>query len=655
MKIRALCVVVLLLLGVSSDADLPLRHVTLFNSGVAYFERQGTVTGDDQAELRFRREQVNDVIKSLVVIDQDGGMVSVVTYDAPDPLERTLRSFAIDLTDNPSLATLLNRLRGASVRVKASARDYEGRVVGVEEQVRKEDDAVLTDYVLNLFTTQGVRPVRLDEIQELDVLDEALAKDFQSALAVLASQMDQTRKSLRLHFLGEGERGVRVAYMLESPIWKTSYRVIINDDNLLLQGWGHVENLTDDDWEEVAVSLVAGRPLSFIQNLYDPIYVRRPEVKHQLHEGIVPPEYARAMDMEMAPMAMAEPVRRARAPAPLRDEMAVTDFAQQQAVAVGEEAGELFRYVVDEPVSIPRQSSAMLPIVQAEVNGASLSIYNESVHARHPLNGVELENTSHVFLSQGPVTVFEGGIYAGDARLPDTQIGETRFLGYALDLATDVVVEWEREPQEIVRMKIVQGVLHTDRELRETATYRIRSTRDRERALIIEHPLKPGWDLLLPEEEPERTGELYRFRIALKSDEAKTFPVTQRQIQEQTIALSTLRPDRIEYFVRQRVISPALKEAMQELADRQLALSELQRRRQDVEKRIEEITQEQERIRQNMAVVQRPSDSFSMWERKLIEQEEELGRLNAQLRALRDEEAEKTRAINQWLSKLTLE
>ncbi len=655
MKKQALCLAVLMMTGAWSYAELPLRHVTMFNSGVAYFEREGAVIGNEHAELRFRREQVNDVIKSLVVMDRDGGMVSAVTYDAPDPLERTLRSFAMDLSDNPSLPELLNQLRGASVRVKASARDYEGKVVGVEQQTRKEGDAVFTEHILNLFTRQGIRPVRLDEVQELEVLDEVLAEDFHAALAVLAGQMDQSRKGVRLHFVGEGERRVRVAYMLESPIWRTSYRVVIRDDELLLQGWGHVENMTDEDWDAVSVSLVSGRPISFIQNLYDPIYVQRPEVKYELYEGIRPPEYDRAM-APAAPMMM-----RAAAPTERRTraEMAFGAFGDpwgaQVAVAVAEETGELFQYVVTEPVHIPRQSSAMLPIVQTEVQGAALSIYNESVHGRHPLNGVELDNTSDVFLMQGPVTVFEGGMYAGDARLPDTQIGEKRFMGYAVDLSTEVAVDWERGPQEIVRMRIVKGVLHSQRELRETASYRIRSLRDRERLLLIEHPIKTGWDLIEPDGEPERTRDLYRFRIPLEANEAKTFPVNQRRIQEETVALSTLRPDRIEFYVRQRVISPPLKQAMQELAARQTALADVERRRKDVEQSIQEIAKEQNRIRQNMAVVQRPSDSFSMWERKLIEQEDVLGRLNAELRALRDEEAEMNRSINQWIAQRTIE
>ncbi len=632
-------------------AELPLRHVTLFNSGVAYFERRGTVTEDEDVSLRFRREQVNDVIKSLIVIDHDGGMVSAVTYDAPDPLERTLRSFAVDLSDQPSFPQLLERLRGTSVRAKISARDYEGRIVGVEQQRRKKNDAEWTVSVLNLHTDQGLRPVPLDEVQELEILDPAIARDFQAALDVLAGQMDQTQRSVRLQFVGKGERNVRVAYMLENPVWKASYRVVIDDNDLLLQGWGHVENMTDDDWDNVNVSLVSGRPISFIQNLYDPIYVQRPEVKMELHEEVAPPEYAR----DMAPLAMAAPAPRARAPAAPQEAMAVTDFAEQEAVAVGEEAGELFQYVVDEPVSVPRQSSAMLPIVQADVKGEALSIYNESVHGRHPLNGVELENTSGLFLMQGPVTVFEGGIYAGDARLPDTQIGESRLLGYAVDLATEVALDWERAPQEIVQLKVIRGVLHAHREQRETATYRIHSTRDRERALLIEHPVKPGWDLLEPEEEPTRTKDRYRFRLKLGPEESRRFTVTQRRIQEQTVALRSLDSDRIEYYLRQQVIAPRLKEAMEELAARQSALSELRRRREDLEKTIADITKEQERIRQNMSVVQRPSDSFSMWERKLIEQEEELERLNARLREVRKEEAEKRRAMEEWLMQLTIE
>ncbi len=643
-----------------AHADLPLRHVTLFNSGVGYFERQGIVHGDELVELQFQKEQINDVIKSLVVIDRDGGSVSAVTYDAPDPLERTLRSFAVNLADNPSIAQLLDRMRGAPVRVKASARDHQGRILGVEHHHRREGDTELTVSVLNLHTDQGLRPVRLDEVQELEVLDPAIAQDFRAALSVLAAQMDQTRKAVRLQFAGEGERRIRAAYMLETPVWKTSYRLVLNDDELLLQGWAHVANMTDDDWDDVHVSLVSGRPISFIQNLYDPIYVKRPEVKMELFDGITPQEYARRVDaMQVdSPLTM-RGLYSARA-APGRARMlgadARMDFELQAPAAVGEEAGELFQYVVADPVSIPRQSSAMLPIVQTTVEGKPLSIYNENVHKRHPLNGLEMKNTSDVYLMQGPVTVFEGGIYAGDARLPDTRMGESRLLSYAVDLATDVSAEWLSGPREIVQMRIVHNSLFAQREHQQTTTYQIRNVRDRDRLLILEHPYTPGWDLIMPEEEPERTSDVYRFRVPLTANESKEFSVTTRQVQEQEISLSTLRPSRIEFYLRQTdALTPELRDALRELAARQQELADLTRRREGLETNIAEITKEQERIRQNMAVVQRPSESFSMWERKLIEQERELERLNSELREVREAELDKTRQLNDWLAQLTVE
>lgn len=656
MKIRQVCFCMAVSLATWATADLPLRHVTLFDSGVGHFERSGAVDGDVEERLRFRTDQINDVLKSLVVIDEDRGAVRAVTYDARDPLERTLKSFAVDLSDHPTLADLLVRLRGAPVRVKVSARDYEGRVVGVERHTRKEEDTTITVHVLNLHTEQGLRPVRLEDIQELEIVDPALAQEFQSALAVLAEQKDQARKEVRLRLAGEGKRRVRVAYLLETPVWKTSYRLVINDEAVLLQGWAYVENMTDNDWESVSVSLVSGRPISFIQNLYDPIYVQRPEISAKRPAEVKPQEHARDVSSPLVMRGLYAGRAEAQSTAAAQPAFDVSDFAGQEAGAVGEETGELFQYVIAEPVTIPRQSSAMLPIVQKTVEGKTLSIYNESVHANHPLNGIELNNTSDAYLMRGPVTVFEEGIYAGDARMPDTRQGERRLLSYALDLGMEVSVERAAGPQEIVSMKIVRGMLLAQREHRDRATYKIRNLRDRDRLLLIEHPYAPGWDLLTPEEEPEHTREYYRFRVPLEAGETTSFVVTKRQIQEQTVGLRSAEANRVEFYLSQtQAITSEIKDALRELVERQEAIAELTKRHADTERSIAEITKEQERIRKNMAVVQRPSDSFAMWERKLIEQEEELAALKRTLGDIRSEEAAKTEALNEWLAKLSIE
>lgn len=657
-KINMACAA--LLWGVGSQAgEVALDQVTLFTSGVGYFEHQGRVIGEAQVSMTVRDDQLNDVIKSLVAIDRDGGTVGAVSYAARDPLERILSSFAVDLTENPSLADIAAQLRGVLVRADLPARSVEGRIVGTEERVRKEGDMELRETFVILNTDSGLQTVRLDQIQHLAPLDEAIARDLEQALDALAEQVDQTRKTVRIGFTGEGERRVSLGYLLETPMWKTSYRIVIDDEALWLQGWGYVENMTDMDWNDVQMALVSGRPISFIQNLYDPIYIQRPVVAFEKHEAVAPQEYAAAP--MASPMRM-QGVFSGKSRSDLAPDMeaertawSADDMARQQAQAEGEQVGELFQYPIAERVSIPRQSSAMLPIVQTAVEGAPLSIYTAEANSTHPLNGVELENTSGLFLMQGPVTVFQDGVYAGDARMPDTAQGATRLLSYAVDLAMEVVAEEERTPRSIVKIKVVQGALEQTMALERTTTYRIISEREEDRTVLIEHPRRSGWTLLAPTEPAEQTADQYRFRLDIPQGESIVLDVIERRVTEQTVEISDLNDERIAFFLRQPVIGPEMKDVLEDYRERRARVTRLQADRRNRENRLTRLNKEQEQTRANMKAVQSGSDSFVRFEKKLIEQADEIDRLNEEISSLRREEAGRVAELENWLANLNVE
>ncbi|MFA5043064.1 MAG: hypothetical protein WC381_04780 [Kiritimatiellia bacterium] len=648
--------------------ELPLKQVVLFTSGVAYFERAAEISGTAEADLAFKTEQINDLIKSLVLIDEGGGHIAAVTYESRDPVDRTLKSFSVDLTDNPNLGNLLNRLRGVSVRVKAAARDWTGTIMGVETRKRHVDKETFDEKILNLMSDRNVRALALDAIQEIEVLDPVIQADLDAALKVLAGSHDQGKKTVRLTFTGEKRRRVRAGYMLESPVWKTSYRLVLDDQGApFLQGWAHVENMTDDNWTGVTLTLVSGRPLSFIQNLYDPIYLRRPVVRPVLDETRAPPEYEGALaenagaemkdttakgGKSMRMMAATAPAM-AAAPRPQIDMDAMGGGIE--AMAAAREAGELFEYAVKEPVSLPRRQSAMIPIVNRTIKGEKLSIFNAQVNPKNPLNGVELENTSGLFLMQGPVTVFEDGMYAGDARLPDTQRGEKRLLAYALDLAGEAKLDRKSEPEEIVSMKIARGTLTLQRKFVDTSVYTLKNKRAKSRQYLIEHPLRPDWELVEPAKGIEKTRDAYRFRLALEGGKSREIPFREQHLEPEILMLANIQGEQIRFFVSQKNISDKLRQTLKELAGMQEALSAVRQERQRKEQRAKAIAEEQNRIRPNMQTVTRNSESYAMWERKLVQQEKDLDQLNADLEKLRADEQARSAAIAKFLVELNVE
>jgi hypothetical protein len=198
----------------ATKTDLPLKQVVLFTSGVAYFERAAEISGTVETDLAFKTDQINDLIKSLVLIDEGGGHITAVTYESRDPVDRTLKSFSVDLTDNPNLGNLLHRLRGVNVRVKATSRDWTGMIVSVELRKRHVDKEIFEETILNLMCDKNVRALSLDAIQEIEVLDPVIQADLDAALKVLASSHDQGKKTVRLTFTGEKRRWVRAGYML---------------------------------------------------------------------------------------------------------------------------------------------------------------------------------------------------------------------------------------------------------------------------------------------------------------------------------------------------------------------------------------------------------------------------------------------------------
>src|SRR5262245_52199730 len=244
----------------TKPADLPVSQIVLFNSGVAYYQRAGNVSGDARLDLQFPAATVNDLLKSLVLEDKGGGRIGAVSYDNRNPVEMTLKSFAIDLTRNPTVGQLLEQVRGERVEVTGTTTGaLSGLIVGVEKtKVPTDKGAVIDTEQLNLLTSGGLESISLREVKRIRFVKPELEQEFRKALEVLAQSRDKQKKTVSLTFSGRGERRVRVGYVMESPMWKTSYRLALDEkegkekgEKLFLQGWAIVENTTDEDWNKV--------------------------------------------------------------------------------------------------------------------------------------------------------------------------------------------------------------------------------------------------------------------------------------------------------------------------------------------------------------------------------------------------------------------
>src|SRR5215213_2626781 len=240
----------------------------------------------------------------MTLQDLDGGRVAAVSYDSREPVARTLSSFAINLNNNPSLTQILTQARGEKVEValqptaQAQPGTLAGTIIGLEKVKLPagNNQPALDCDVLNLLTADGLRAVRLMDVLRVRFTNPVLEAELRRALEVLALNHDAQKKAVSLHFAGDGRRQVRVGYVVEAPIWKTSYRLVLDREGKpYLQGWAVVENPTDEDWHAVTMALVSGRPISFKMDLYNPLYVNRPTVEPELFASLRPPAYSGAM------------------------------------------------------------------------------------------------------------------------------------------------------------------------------------------------------------------------------------------------------------------------------------------------------------------------------------------------------------------------
>ena len=667
----------------TAQATLPLTKIVLYASGVGYFQRDGRIDGHGQVALRFKVDTINDLLKSMTAQDFDGGQVSTVTYDSRDPITRTLKSFAIDLTDNAGLGNLLWQMRGERVEV-TTPNLVQGVILGVETKKERVDDkdVVEVEY-LNLLTDTGLRSIPLPQVQQLRVINEQLNAELRQALAVLATSHDTQKKTVSLDFSGTGSRRVRVGYIMETPVWKTSYRLVLSATEApFLQGWALVENTTDEDWQDVRLSLISGRPISFTMDMYEPLYAQRPVVVPEVYAALRPQTYGQAMEAPgealkearlqvggqmaqkrdmpggaaetsaaPAPRAMApKPATPAPPPAPMQLDLDQGVTAAAQAT----ELGEFFEYAISAPVSLARQKSAMLPIVNEAIEGAKVSIYNQRVHPKHPLHGFRLRNATALHLAQGPVTVFDGGVYAGDARLEDLPPGQERLLSYAMDLKTEVEPVNEPEQRDLVTVSLRKGTLLTTQKATAEKTYNIRNRDQKPHLVLIEHPFRADWQLVAPSTATERTREVYRFAVTVDPGPGTRLRVREERPLQQSVTLSDAGPDVLGYYMRATQVSDKVKQALQRVSTLRDKLDQTVQQRRRFEQQIQEITQEQARMRENMGKLAQNSELYNRYVRKLDQQETEIDKMRKDIEALKGTEEQQRKELNDYLMGLDI-
>lgn len=674
--------------------SLPIRRVILYSNGVSYIERRGIVLGDAEINLSFKQSQVDDVLKSMVVLDLNQGKIGAVSYNSSAPVASRMSEIPFSVApltgEGGGLANVLAQLQGAKVAVTSAKNSTAGSILTVEKkQITSEKETRTTNVLVIASETGEISSFDLSEVKSVKLLDEGTRKDLNEFAGAAASARRRDAKTITITSNGTGQREMIVSYTIAAPIWKTTYRVVLDEAGKpFFQGWAIVDNVSEEDWENVKLSLVSGSPVSFIQQLQKPFYRYRPVVptprdlqlnpqvyepqSGNLNNGIVNTADATIGNNFSQQQIQNLPLNGRQSPSLQingavasqnnfivdgqeatnfrtvdRNSTTVSDALQNsqngyQNTTVGEEIGDLFEYRIEQPVTVMRDRSALIPIIQTKMDGERVAVYNETVRQDRPFSGVLLKNMTNLTLESGSITVIDGDAYAGEALMERLKTKEQRLISFALDLGTHVRVrnQQDREPAKII--KVVNGVFQIHYFRTSEKLYQISNQTGRPKVLYIEYPIQDGWTLSDDSPNPDYTTQkYYRFRVELKPFEETEMKINVRQPLMDNYELTSLSKTDLQLFVAQRYIKEETRAKLEKLITLRARINEINARLESFDEEAEKIEADQKRLRENIEALTKTAEAKTLITRyiaKANEQETRLEEMEKERKTLQAEQ-----------------
>jgi hypothetical protein len=731
---------------------IPVKRVVLYKNGVGYFEHLGSVRDKQDVTVSFTSGQLDDVLKSLTVLDLNGGRITGVGYGSTDPVNKQLQGLRLSLGEKPSLAELLGALRGARLEVKSGPTVLTGRLLSVDRKTRISGGTTLEIDYLSLLADNGeIRTTELTPAFSVRLLDPGLASRVGSLLDIAAAEREPDIRRVTISTEGSGERSIFVSYISETPVWKSTYRIMLSSkagQSPLLQGWAIVDNVVGQDWDKVELSLVAGAPQSFIQALSQPYYTRRPVIGLPESMNAAPQTYQATLTMGPGRLAgrvtdasgagvagasvtvygadgaaagetrtdasgaysfqsLPEGQMRLEVTAPgfrrgtitgvpvggsaaarrdVRLEVgAVTesinvadsealpllmtqssDAGNSRALGSGralggavsgrgsgggvgsnysyslpnydlgrnrvepaatQELGDLFEYKLKEAITIPKGRSALVPIAQSAIGAEKVSVWNERAGVPRPLRALWLTNSTGLTLDGGSFSVMEDDTFAGEGIFEPIRPDEKRLASYATDLALNASSKNTTEQQRVTRVTVTHGMLTQRSEIREKKTYTFRNEDSEARQVIVEHPVRAGYELRGDARPVETTAGWMRFRVQAEPKQTATLVVEEARPLEASFAVTNLDAARLELFVREKSIDKPLEEALRKVLAQKSAIAALQEQSSARDAEKNKIYDDQQRLRENMKALKGSAEEKLLLQRytqQLNEQEDRL-------------------------------
>lgn len=675
-----------------AQSEIPVDRVILSTSGLANFMHHAEVTDNAKVEFPVRLEQVDDILKSLVVFDAKGRLGGV-TLPGKQPLDQIFKDLPFRRGQLSNPAELLNAYQGAAVTVKTGKSVISGKLLrAVPEKTVVGDSKEVTRHRISVMTDAGIRQAVLEDIDAVQFDDAKIRAEIARALDAVRENGAAERRMLNVSLPGSGTRDVNLSYVVDAPLWKTAYRMVVppaGAEKGLLQGWAVVENMTASDWNNVDMTLVSGNPVTFRQALYQSYYVDRPEIPVQVFGRVMPrvdagalatadvaePQRARmgaaggamgmmAKAMAPAPMAMRENFAMADAAPAMESEAAFIGMDQVAQAANAAQSAEattqvLFRF--PDRVSLKSGQSMMLPFISRQVPMSRISLYQPDTHATHPLAAVEIRNDGETGLPPGVLTLYEenelvrGAAFVGDAQLPVLAQGANRLISYALDSKTAISRE-EKSDVRKGKITISGGVMKTAVSQRAETVYTIKAPPKEDRVIVIEHAKRGGFKLVSPDPKSvEVTDTHYRVRVTVKGGETKVIPVALESDSWQSYSIDGMPTDALmAYATTQGDLDAATRKAFEHLAQLRRELDVIDQQVMQLEQQRQAIFEDQERVRENLKSLKSKSDVQEKYLEKLNAQEDNIAKIDAQRENLNQQRAAKQAELQKAVAAISL-
>lgn len=656
--------------------SLPVRSVALYKNGVGFFEHAGEVSGNQQVTIDFTSEQLNDVLQTLTAIDLNGGKINGAGYNSTTPLDQQLKSLPLALSQNPTEADLYQAIRGARIEVTGNGAAVTGRLLNVESRdlpagnTGSGDDKPrpMAQFLTVVSDGGGVRTIQLNSQTQVRLLDGALHQDLSHYLELLAANRGGGLRHLTLSATGTGARQIRVSYISEVPVWKSTYRLIFSDggqkQQATLQSWAVIDNTVGTDWNNVQLSLIAGSPQSFVQPISQPYYTRRPVIGLPQEAQLAPQTHDAAINgRELKQEVLAG---YGTAPSPnaglsigsgagsglgsgsggnygggVRKIGAGDSFAAAAPIAYEDSAAasiapnaaanaydDYFEYKLTQPITIRKNESAMVPVLQSKVDVERVTLWSSS--QPRPLRALWLTNSTGATLDRGSFSIIENGSFGGEGLLDPIHPNERRLLSYAADDAVRVSTESRLDSRHLQQATIHQGVLKmSNREIAEV-TYVVHNSGNSPRMVVVEHARRNGWELDSDTAPAETTPNAYRYRVAAAPGETVRLHVGERHTIAQSWRLATMNEQTFDAIIRTNGDDPKLRQQLEPILEARRQLTQIESQIQEKQTQIDNISKDQDRLRNNLSALKSSAeerDLIRRYTRELNEQEDQIAAL----------------------------